>query len=198
MASFKTSVKNFFQRIKFNGIILALALIALGFVLALAPSAAIKIATIIVACVCLVFAVIELIGFFAVRGSYSFAKGIFYLAIGIWLFICSQSVLTNIINIVFSFAVILSGAEQIETAVRLARYRYKFWWILLIIGLVSLTLGLVVLFYTGATFILLGAFMIVAGVFSLVKMIVFDAKLRRLINKAKSASESSDSSKAKS
>lgn len=176
-----SSFKNFMQRIKINGILLTLAMIALGLILLIVPDGAVRVICIVLGAVLAVLAVVELVGFFTAGAisDYSFAKAVGYAVIGIWLLTCPVGIISGIINVLFAVAIIVSGAGHIQTSIRLYKIDSKKWWILLLIGLVVIGLGIVAFFVTDAAFIYLGVCLIVDGVFALVKLAVFDRKLRK-------------------
>ncbi|MGN1234624.1 MAG: DUF308 domain-containing protein [Christensenellaceae bacterium] len=175
------TLKSLMQKVKINGILLAIGMIAVGVILLAVPDSAIKIVCILLGVLLSACAVIEIIGFFTagVMNDFSFAKAVGYAVIAIWLFTCPTSIIGGIVNIIFAIGVIVSGAEQIQTCVQLAMAKYVRWWILLILGLITVALGVIAFFVQDAAFTYLGIILLVDGIIAAVKIAVFDRRLHK-------------------
>ncbi len=176
------SIKGFFKRIKLNGLFIATAMIVLGIVLLCAPDKAIGAVCILLGIVLAVLAVIEIVGFFCAGSinNYSFAKAIGYAVIAIWLFTRPASIINEIINIVFAIAIIVSGAEEIQNSIKLCKNGQKSWWVLLILGLITVGLGIAIFFVKDSAMTYLGISLIVYGIIAITQLVVFDRRIRKV------------------
>lgn len=176
------AIKNFFKKVKVNSILIAFASIVVGIILLAIPNEAVKISCILLGVVLGILAVVEFIGVFSagIGSDYSIAKAVGYTVIAAWLFSFPVSVVGAVLNIVFAVLIIVSGAEQMQMSVQLYKRKMSDWWVMLVLGVITVALGIAVFFIKEAVFTYLGISLLIDGFVILVKVIVYDRRIRKI------------------
>ena len=102
--------------------------------------------------------------------SGGFALGVVIAAIGVWIFL-KPDTFTDLIPKLFGAFIFLSGLMNLWQTISLIRYKYGFWWISLILALITVGLGAFLLFYPSVAkellIKLIGGFLLYDGVSNL-------------------------------
>ncbi len=69
-----------------------------------------------------------------------FVAGIIIAAVGVWIFLYPSN-FTNLIPKIFGVFIILSGLRNLGQTITLIRHRYSFWWVSLLMALITLGIG---------------------------------------------------------
>ena len=163
------------KRMKFEHVLQALIVIAIGVVLVGWAPAIIPVMARILAALLFLIGVIFVVAYFfkKERGlvdSAQFAVGILVAAVGVWIFL-NPSTFTDFIPKIFGVFIILSGLRNLGQTFSLIRNRYPFWWIALILAVITLGLGCGLVFKAAEAkeliVRLIGGFLIYDGVSNL-------------------------------
>ncbi len=133
------------KRLKTNVVISALLCIALGVVLFAWPGLSMQIVCTAIGAVLLIGGGVRLAAYFTERDGSVYAQmnlimGIILAVIGIWILLQPNQVLA-IIPIIVGIVIALHGITNLQQAVSLCRDKYDKWWIALILGLLTVGLG---------------------------------------------------------
>ena len=166
------------KKMKTNVVASSLLCVALGLVLLLWPGLSIKIVCTAVGAVLIMSGVIRIMEYFFVRdGSmYSFyAREGFLIvglgwivlsAVGIWIVLSPEKVL-SLIPIILGIVITLHGLHNIKQAIGLCRDQYDKWWIALLLGIVTVGVGVLLICRPFAAIdtmvMLIGVFLIYDG-----------------------------------
>ena len=156
-------------------LILALCYIIAGLFFILAPNLTLKTIGILIAVFALVAGVVFIFSYFTKKDgpSGSLTGGLLLIVFALFAFI-KPDLLVAAIFILLGFAILVNGALKLETGLALRKEDNKNATAVLIAALVTLILGLIVLFASfGATtlIVMIGISMILAGLFDLYAMI---------------------------
>lgn len=141
-------MKEALKRIKADVILSALLCIALGVVLIVWSAETIKIMCWALAAGLVIIGVINIISYFRDKRMHMFSGvlGLIVLLIGIWLFMRPDSVV-NLIPIVIGVILAVHGIQDVKLAIETKRNGYEKWWSILLMGIVSLVLGVLCVVY---------------------------------------------------
>jgi uncharacterized membrane protein HdeD (DUF308 family) len=102
--------------------------------------------------------------------SGGFALGVVVAVIGVWIFL-KPDTFTDLIPKLFGVFIFLSGLMNLWQTISLVRYKYGYWWVSLILAIITVGLGAFLLFYSSVAKELLvkfiGGFLMYDGVSNL-------------------------------
>lgn len=135
----------FLKRLKTNIVISALLCILLGIVLVVWPDLSIQVVCTAVGAVLLIGGGVRLAVYFMSRDGSVYAQmnlimGIILAVVGVWILLQPDKVLA-IIPIIVGIVIILHGANNLRQAFTLCRDKYDKWWVVLILGLLTVGFG---------------------------------------------------------
>lgn len=141
-------MKEALKRIKADVILSALLCIALGVVLIVWSAETIKIMCWALAAGLVIIGVINIISYFRDKRMHMFSGvlGLIVLLIGIWLFMRPDSVV-SLIPIVIGVILAVHGIQDVKLAIETKCNGYEKWWSILLMGIVSLVLGVLCVVY---------------------------------------------------
>lgn len=141
-------MKEALKRIKADVILSALLCIALGVVLIVWSAETIKIMCWALAAGLVIIGVINIISYFRDKRMHMFSGvlGLIVILIGIWLFMRPDSVV-SLIPIVIGVILAVHGIQDVKLAIETKRNGYEKWWSILLMGIVSLVLGVLCVVY---------------------------------------------------
>lgn len=122
--------------------------VVLGFILFLKPGTSLVLISRIASALLIVVGIINAVRALAKKdtmGSFVFPGGVLCVIIGAYLFY-KPATITNILVIILSFGIILSGIFKLQNAIELVKAKAQGWWVFLIIAVLVLAYGLVTLF----------------------------------------------------
>ena len=133
------------KKLKTNIVISALLCILLGIVLVVWPGLSMQVVCTAVGAVLLIGGCVRLAVYFMTRDGSVYAQinlimGIILAVVGIWILLQPDKVLA-IIPIIVGIVIILHGVNNLRQAVTLCRDRYDKWWVVLILGLLTVGFG---------------------------------------------------------
>ncbi len=133
------------KKLKTNVVISAVLCIALGAVLFAWPDLSMQIVCTAIGAVLLIGGGVRLAAYFAQRDGSVYAQlnlimGIILAVVGIWILLQPDKVLA-IIPIIVGIVIALHGINNLQQAVTLCKERYDKWWVALILGLLTVGLG---------------------------------------------------------
>ncbi len=138
------------KTLKWNMILLSVIYLALGLVLLMWPEAVKNAICYVIGGIVALAGIVQIVRFLAVRERLFFAPitlifGIVCLALGLFLIVRSDIVWT-VLPIVFGLFVIFDSILRIQNALELKRSAAASWWMFLLLALLSIALGVVMIY----------------------------------------------------
>lgn len=160
-------MREFFKNMKISFILAAALYIVLGLILLIWPNTSGDVICFSLGLLLLLYGVITIISFFvhdSRLGAFRFelVLGVAGTALGI-LFLARPSVVLSILPVVLGVYIIIDALLNLKRAVELRRMAYPYWWAVLILSLISVALGVFILFRPYMTARVL--IMVIGGVF---------------------------------
>ena len=136
---------NFLRKLKTNIVISALLCILLGIVLVVWPDLSMQIVCTAIGVVLLIGGGVRLVVYFTAKDGSVYAQmnlimGIILAVVGVWILLQPNKVLA-IIPIIVGIVIILHGVNNLRQAVMLCKEQYDKWWVVLILGLLTVGFG---------------------------------------------------------
>ncbi len=133
------------KKLKTNVVVSALLCIALGVVLFAWPGLSMQIVCTAIGAVLLIGGGVRLAAYFTARDGSVYSQmnlitGIILAVVGVWILLQPGQVLA-IIPIIVGIVIALHGINNLQQAVSLCRDQYDKWWVALILGLLTVGLG---------------------------------------------------------
>lgn len=143
-------MRELFREVKMNSYFSAIASLVIGLLLLFWPGASLTVICAVIGVAVLAVAVVQITLFFRERmagfsASYHLLLGILLLVVGGW-FLISPGSIGAIVPIIAGVYVVLHGITEAGRAISLKQDSYDKWWLALILALVSIVLGLVLIF----------------------------------------------------
>lgn len=140
---------NVLKKLKKNIVISSVLCIVLGIVLVVWPDMSMQIACTMIGVVLLAGGIMRLIEYFVMRDGSMYAQmnlimGIVLAVVGVWIVLKPDKVLA-IIPIIIGIVIVLHGLNNFQQAITLCKEKYDKWWIALILGLLTVGLGLLLI-----------------------------------------------------
>ena len=163
------------KSLKWNHIIEALIMIVIGGVLIFWSNASLVIMARALAILLILAGAVMIISYFVhkertIAMSGGFVLGVVVAVIGVWIFL-KPDTFTDLIPKLFGVFIFLSGLMNLWQTISLVRYKYGYWWVSLILAIITVGLGAFLLFYSSVAKELLvkfiGGFLMYDGVSNL-------------------------------
>jgi uncharacterized membrane protein HdeD (DUF308 family) len=163
------------KSLKWNHIIEALIMIVIGGVLIFWSNASLVIMARALAILLILAGAVMIISYCVhkertIAMSGGFALGVVVAVIGVWIFL-KPDTFTDLIPKLFGVFIFLSGLMNLWQTISLVRYKYGYWWVSLILAIITVGLGAFLLFYSSVAKELLvkfiGGFLMYDGVSNL-------------------------------
>lgn len=163
------------KSLKWNHIIEALIMIVIGGVLIFWSNASLVIMARALAILLILAGAVMIISYFVhkertIAMSGGFVLGVVVAVIGVWIFL-KPGTFTDLIPKLFGVFIFLSGLMNLWQTISLVRYKYGYWWVSLILAIITVGLGAFLLFYSSVAKELLvkfiGGFLMYDGVSNL-------------------------------
>ena len=143
-------MRELFREVKLNSYFSAIAGLLIGLILLFWPGASLTLVCAVIGVAVLAVAVVQIVLFFRERmagfaASYHLLLGILLLGVGGWFLISPESI-GAIVPIIAGVYVVLHGITEVGRAISLQQEHYSKWWVALILALISIVLGLVLIF----------------------------------------------------
>ncbi|MGN0707653.1 MAG: HdeD family acid-resistance protein [Faecalibacterium sp.] len=177
------------KKLKWNLILMSVLYLALGVFLLLMPGTALNIVCTALGAVVLIMAVVQLVSYFTVernvfRSQFTLLSGLICLALGAFL-VFRGDIVVRILPIVFGLFVIFDSLGRIQNALELRRCEYSSWKGFLVLGALSIVLGIVMIvnpFGTMETLVMaIGIILIVEGAINLFSALYTTIAVRRFM-----------------
>lgn len=135
-------MKETLKRVKADVILSALLCFALGVVLIIWSEETIRIICRALAVGLAIIGIVNIISYFRDRSMHMFSGvlGLIVLLVGAWIFMKPESVV-SLIPIVIGAILAVHGIQDLKLAIETKRNGYDRWWSILLMGIVSLALG---------------------------------------------------------
>lgn len=179
------------KKLKWNMVFMSAAYLALGVVLLLWPETVLNVICYVVGGLVILSGVVQIVRFLTAKDFLFFAPltltfGLLCLALGLFLIVRSDVVQT-VLPIVFGIFVIFDSVLRVQNALELRRCEYGSWWAFLLLALLSVALGLVMIFNPfGALSTLImavGIILIIEGALNLFSTLYTSLAVRRFMKK---------------
>ena len=143
-------MRELFREVKMNSYFSAIASLVIGLLLLFWPGASLTVICAVIGVAVLAVAVVQISLFFRERmagfsASYHLLLGILLLVVGGW-FLISPGSIGAIVPIIAGVYVVFHGITEAGRAISLKQDSYDKWWLALILALISIVLGLVLIF----------------------------------------------------
>jgi uncharacterized membrane protein HdeD (DUF308 family) len=188
------------RQMKTGMMFLSVGYIAVGLLLLCLPQASLRWICYAFGAVILISGAVNLIRYFSAKGKgirapFMIVSGVTAMALGVFLLLSPEFVL-SILPVVFGLFIVVDGAIRVESSIELAKVHAGKWWVLLLLGLLSICLGLLVILHPfdaviGVT-MLSGILLVVEGALNLVCVMYGSMELHALARLAENAAKSAD------
>ncbi len=140
------------KALKWNYIIEALIMVAIGVILIVWPQASLEIMAKALAALLTLVGVVLVISYFAHRErtiyiSGGLGLGLILAVIGVWIFVNPKPFI-DMIPKLFGVFIIAGGIFHFAQAISLIRYKYSLWWLSMILAVLTIAAGCILLFKT--------------------------------------------------
>ncbi len=138
------------KQLKWNYIIEALIMIAVGVALMFWPQGSLEVMAKALAILLILAGIVMIASYFfhkerTIAVSGGLAMGLIVAAIGVWIFI-NPSPFIDFVPRLFGVFIIASGINNLAQTLSLIRHSYGLWWLSLLFALITIALGAVLLF----------------------------------------------------
>ncbi len=143
-----TRLTQFFERLKADFIATSAAYLVLGLILVIFPAQVASVACYILGALLIAAGIVFIIKFFSCRGisslfSLTLIGGIVLTAIGIFI-ITRSEIIIQIVPFIFGIIAIIDGIIALQRSLILAKVGFPFWWLSLVLSVITVALGIVV------------------------------------------------------
>ena len=139
-------MKEFFQKLWMDYVLSAVITVLAGLVITIFYRVAMDVVCILLGVIAVLIGIISMFKYFkAPAGSqYIMLMSLIFCAIGIYI-ICNPVFLQNMVAIVLGIVIIFHGIIDLQNTVAMAKAKYLYWWVALIISLITLAAGIVLI-----------------------------------------------------
>lgn len=177
------------KKIKWHTLALSVVYLALGVFLIAEPTVTLNVVCYLIGGAVLACGVVQLVRYFAQKEDGLLAPltlcfGIVCLAIGGFLIVRSDIVI-RILPVMFGLFVVFDSVTRIQNALELRRCQYSNWWVFLLLGLLSIALGILMItnpFATMETLVMaIGVILTIEGALNLISTLYTTLAVRRFL-----------------
>ncbi len=181
-----TKITQFFDRLKNDFLAASAAYLVLGLILVIFPSQVASAACYILGALLIAAGITLIIKFFLRRGvsslfSITLIGGIVISAIGIFIIVRSETVI-QLVPFIFGVMAVIDGIIALQRSISLAKVGFPFWWLSLLLSIITVALGVAVSvnpFESGIlAFRFIGICLIFAGAADLWEIISLNKKMK--------------------
>ena len=165
-------LKRVLKKFRIQASVAAVALIIIGLMFIIFRDTSLTVICYVAGALLMLWGVLCLVTFFATgmgkAQSGDLTLGLLLLLVALLLFI-KPWVITGILTVLFGIALIIDGAVKLQQFIAMNKAKIKTRWAVLVIAIISLVLGILIVFdpFGGAIMIFAGVSLIVAGVMDL-------------------------------
>lgn len=175
------SIRRYFKGLKWRGLIVAFSAILLGLLFILTPQTSADVICYVVGVLLLASGLAAIATYLAsgrLFGSYALVSGIVLLVCGVFCLL-RPAVIQGLLTVLFGVFLVIDGMMTLQDGIDCARAKLSGWWVLAVLGAITIALGCVVLFGKSDSIMLLaGASLIADGVFDLIATLAFSKRIR--------------------
>ena len=175
-----SEIKKFFTKLKWEKLVTAIVAIVLGIVFVADPNGSGDAVCKVAGVAMIVLAAAMLIRYFT--SAQLFPENLIFSAVLLLLgifFIAKSGVVMTVLGLFFGIFLVIDGASKIRDGIDAAKAKMQGWWIWLILALLTIVLGVLVMFGE-SVMTLLGVSLIVDGVSDIVTTLWLSAGVRKV------------------
>lgn len=175
-----SEIKKFFTKLKWEKLITAIVAIVLGIVFVADPNGSGDAVCKVAGIAMIVLAAAMLIRYFS--SAQLFPENLIFSAVLLLLgifFIAKSGVVMTVLGLFFGIFLVIDGASKIRDGIDAAKAKIQGWWIWFILALLTIVLGVLVMFGE-SVMTLLGVSLIVDGVSDIVTTLWLSAGVRKV------------------
>ena len=175
-----SEIKKFFTKLKWEKLVAAIVAIVLGIVFVADPNGSGDTVCKVAGVAMLVLAAAMLIRYFT--SAQLFPENLIFSAVLLLLgifFIAKSGVVMTVLGLFFGIFLVIDGASKIRDGIDAAKAKIQGWWIWFILALLTIVLGVLVMFGE-SVMTLLGVSLIVDGVSDIVTTLWLSAGVRKV------------------
>lgn len=175
-----SEIKKFFTKLKWEKLVTAIVAIVLGIVFVADPNGSGDAVCKVAGVAMIVLAAAMLIRYFA--SAQLFPENLIFSAVLLLLgifFIAKSGVVMTVLGLFFGIFLVIDGASKIRDGIDAAKAKMQGWWIWFILALLTIVLGVLVMFGE-SVMTLLGVSLIVDGVSDIVTTLWLSAGVRKV------------------
>lgn len=175
-----SEIKKFFTKLKWEKLVAAIVAIVLGIVFVADPNGSGDAVCKVAGVAMIVLAAAMLIRYFA--SAQLFPENLIFSAVLLLLgifFIAKSGVVMTVLGLFFGIFLVIDGASKIRDGIDAAKAKMQGWWIWFILALLTIVLGVLVMFGE-SVMTLLGVSLIVDGVSDIVTTLWLSAGVRKV------------------
>lgn len=175
-----SEIKKFFTKLKWEKLVTAIVAIVLGIVFVADPNGSGDAVCKVAGVAMIVLAAAMLIRYFT--SAQLFPENLIFSAVLLLLgifFIAKSGVVMTVLGLFFGIFLVIDGASKIRDGIDAAKAKMQGWWIWFILALLTIVLGVLVMFGE-SVMTLLGVSLIVDGVSDIVTTLWLSAGVRRV------------------
>ena len=175
-----SEIKKFFTKLKWEKLITAIVAIVLGIVFVADPNGSGDAVCKVAGVAMIVLAAAMLIRYFT--SAQLFPENLIFSAVLLLLgifFIAKSGVVMTVLGLFFGIFLVIDGASKVRDGIDAAKAKMQGWWIWFILALLTIVLGILVMFGE-SVMMLLGISLIVDGVSDIVTTLWLSAGVRKV------------------
>lgn len=175
-----SEIKKFFTKLKWEKLVTAIVAIVLGIVFVADPNGSGDAVCKVAGVAMIVLAAALLIRYFT--SAQLFPENLIFSAVLLLLgifFIAKSGVVMTVLGLFFGIFLVIDGASKVRDGIDAAKAKMQGWWIWFILALLTIVLGVLVMFGE-SVMTLLGVSLIVDGVSDIVTTLWLSAGVRRV------------------
>ena len=175
-----SEIKKFFTKLKWEKLVTAIVAIVLGIVFVADPNGSGDAVCKVAGVAMIVLAAAMLIRYFS--SAQLFPENLIFSAVLLLLgifFIAKSGVVMTVLGLFFGIFLVIDGASKIRDGIDAAKAKMQGWWIWFILALLTIVLGVLVMFGE-SVMTLLGVSLIVDGVSDIVTTLWLSAGVRKV------------------
>ena len=175
-----SEIKKFFTKLKWEKLVTAIVAIVLGIVFVYDPNGSGDAVCKVAGVAMIVLAAAMLIRYFT--SAQLFPENLIFSAVLLLLgifFIAKSGVVMTVLGLFFGIFLVIDGASKVRDGIDAAKAKMQGWWIWFILALLTIVLGVLVMFGE-SVMTLLGVSLIVDGVSDIVTTLWLSAGVRRV------------------
>lgn len=175
-----SEIKKFFTKLKWEKLVTAIVAIVLGIVFVADPNGSGDVVCKVAGVAMIVLAAAMLIRYFT--SAQLFPENLIFSAVLLLLgifFIAKSGVVMTVLGLFFGIFLVIDGASKIRDGIDAAKAKMQGWWIWFILALLTIVLGVLVMFGE-SVMTLLGVSLIVDGVSDIVTTLWLSAGVRKV------------------